>query len=608
MKQTISAKMTMHSIVITLIALSFSLLLVLTVNAAPTVGDYIKIQGPANFSCFGYYPACMNKTIELCNKEVASSTLDKNAFRYDFGGLENLQSVILEQHVNDITTQVEQVNLSDTSCVISVRNNITGKYEDRPTPCTYLATITTANLTTRSLQIDQAGRFAGSIPMPSGTCVKLTILPKITEEMRSKNKIEYNITFLNQLLDPFATAYNLTQDFDNANELNTTAPSIYSASPFSGSLTANWTLNMTYVNTTDLSYTWTCNSTLPIQGANCSGAISQDCANNDIQKEWIMGCGDTCIGATIELDLKRNVTFYGFITQSNAATYEPKYEVYVNSMPFPKFDTACTSTSCNMNFQNFSNNLVANLSPEINTTCGNQTFTFTPKTGRYLAFRVWGVRTAFTNPRIGELIPLIANFTTGSSAASIVYNLSTNMSTIKFAMNRTLYGSGTIGLNISCDGGNTWCSGDSTNDGGSINCCGSQKNDAIVWRLALQGNEQYSRPTVERLDLEALNYSSTTEAQARNAIENGIKDNFANAAILTDQEVYFKYANNTQRTGITDKYFTYNNKRWVFNYLTGTDTTLGMSGVGTAVIAWENQSLTSAQIQQQVRDLINATK
>lgn len=182
------------------------------------------------------------------------------------------------------------------------------------------------------------------------------------------------------------------------------------------------------------------------------------------------------------------------------------------------------------------------------------------------------------------------------------------MSSIKYAMNRTLYGSGTIGINISCDGGNTWCSGDSTTDGGTINCCGSLKNDAIVWRLALQGTDQYSRPTIERLDLEALNYSFATEDQARTAIEDGIKDNFPTASIITDQQTYFKYVNGTQKYATTDTLFTNGNKRWIFNYLTGTDTTTALSNIGTTVYTWENQTLTTTQIRQQVRDLINETK
>lgn len=604
-----NTKQTVPSQKILVPALSILLLLSVQAQSTPTIDDYIRIIGPANYSCFGYTPTCMQKIIELCNKEPGTVTLNQNTFRYEFGSEENLQRIALQRHVNDIITTRRELNRLDMTCTQSVLNNQTSQLENVPSPCIRTITSNTPNITTTPLTIDNLGRFADSVDLTANTCVNLTVLPALTEQLRLKDRIEYNITFLNQILDPFVTKYNLTQDFNDTTEINTTTPLLYNATVTGGNLYGNWTKSITILNSTD--WILTCNSTSPTQGAGCAGAMDQSCADNNINKEWIMSCGATCIGATLQFGFGKNVTVYGFEMQSNVASYEVRPEVYVTTIPFPKFDTACSSTACDMNFQNFTQNLVANITTDpFQTTCGNATFNFTPTVGSYLILRTRGVTQAGMNPRIGEIRPLIANFTTGSSVASITYNLSQNISNIKFAINRTLWG-GSIGINVSCDAGANWCGGDSTNDSGTINCCGSTKNDAITYLLALQGTSDYLRPITQRLNLEALPgelQQNTTETQARNAIEDGIKDIFPNATISTNQQIYIRYTNATQRYATLDKYFTNNNKRWAFNYINITDATAGMSNLGTSVYIWENQTLTTTQIRQQVRNLINETK
>ena len=207
---------------------------------------------------------------------------------------------------------------------------------------------------------------------------------------------------------------------------------------------------------------------------------------------------------------------------------------------------------------------------------------------------------------IKELIVRNAEFPSTGAFTSDVISLPFTATKYNLSINKTNYANHSINVNVSCDGIN-FVSNITQN--APIDC--ANPGDKLKYIIELKTTENRTTPYVGELNLTFYQSSgggSATESEARTAIEDGIKDNFASAAILTDQEVYFKYVNGTQRTGIADKYFTYGNKRWVFNYLTGTDTTNAMSNLSTSVYIWEGQSLTTTQIRQQVRDLVNQTK
>ena len=599
-----------------LIAASLMITLLAMNSQAQTIDDYIKILGPANYSCFGYQPTCMDKTIQLCNKDTSPTAIDKNTFRYDFGRTENLERITLNKQTNNIITTLEETDYNDISCSKLVRNNLTSNLEEKPAPCTRTQTTTTPNLTKIPLAIDSNGRFADTINMQPNACVNITLRPALSENQRAQGAIEYNITFLGHLLDPFVNKYNLTQDFNDTTEINTTSPTQYNAHILNGTLFGNWTNNITYTNRTDPITPWNCTSTAPVEptGAGCQGAYDQQCGSDAVTKEWIMNCGGYCHGATLMIDIGREATLYGMEWQVNNNGAISYYEVYVSSNPYPNgLNTiTCSAGQCSTNFENLTQDLVMNTTNATtwNTNCANTTLNFTPKTGRYIYLRTWS-SVGGVNPRIGEIRPLIINFTDPSKTASITYNLSQNISNVKFAINQTLFG-GTVGFNLSCDGTTNWCEGGSTNDGGTINCCGTTKNDAITYTLAITGTSNYLRPTINRLNLEAFNGTtggaSATEEQARTAIENGIKEVFPTATIATDQLIYLRYTNGTQRYSRADKYFSNANKGWIFNYLNTTDTTIAMSNLSTNLYIWEGQTLTNTQIQQYTRELVNQTK
>ena len=86
------------------------------------------------------------------------------------------------------------------------------------------------------------------------------------------------------------------------------------------------------------------------------------------------------------------------------------------------------------------------------------------------------------------------------------------------------------------------------------------------------------------------------------------QDAAAGAAIYTDQQIYLRYMNGSQSLGTFDKVASYGSQRWGFNYVTDGESFTHMDSLGTTVNIWENESLTTTQITNQVEIYINSTK
>jgi hypothetical protein len=96
---------------------------------------------------------------------------------------------------------------------------------------------------------------------------------------------------------------------------------------------------------------------------------------------------------------------------------------------------------------------------------------------------------------------------------------------------------------------------------------------------------------------------------AKEAIETGILNKLPNAIIKTDQQVYMRYVNTTQKQGVFDKVAIYGSQRWFFNYLFGFEEVPGMYSIGTTLNVWENSTaMTHTQIQTAVEGYIDATR
>lgn len=136
----------------------------------------------------------------------------------------------------------------------------------------------------------------------------------------------------------------------------------------------------------------------------------------------------------------------------------------------------------------------------------------------------------------------------------------------------------------------------------------SQLGRWVQYRLnaSHQNAEVYELNITRRLD--ALGNEQGDEANARAAIENTANSHLSGHTIYTDQQVYLRNASNAQVVGTVDKVVVKDNKRWLFNYLTGTDPLIGLFNITPVVYSLEMQNLTTSQIQQRVGLLINATK
>ena len=102
----------------------------------------------------------------------------------------------------------------------------------------------------------------------------------------------------------------------------------------------------------------------------------------------------------------------------------------------------------------------------------------------------------------------------------------------------------------------------------------------------------------------------TNEAEARQAIQQGINNTIPNASVFTDKQIYVINENNTHSRGRFDKVALLNNQTWGFNYLTGNESFTNVSGIsrGNIVNIWERISLAYSQIVSQVEAFINSTK
>lgn len=103
---------------------------------------------------------------------------------------------------------------------------------------------------------------------------------------------------------------------------------------------------------------------------------------------------------------------------------------------------------------------------------------------------------------------------------------------------------------------------------------------------------------------------NTTEEEARTAIEQGLNNSILTSYnIFTDQQIYVRYLNNTQRKGTFDKVAIQDNQTWAFNCITEGESFTNIAGLyNNTLVIWENQTLTTDQITQQVETLINQTK
>lgn len=160
-------------------------------------------------------------------------------------------------------------------------------------------------------------------------------------------------------------------------------------------------------------------------------------------------------------------------------------------------------------------------------------------------------------------------------------------------------------VRVSANNGVNWTSWyTSANNGQSLplTVAGSQ----LMFQINLIGGTATYSPVVYSFGLVNSSVVSISESSARTAIETGINNALSTKTIYYDQRIY-TYTG-IHNFGKFDIFVVSGNKRWAFNYLTGNETYTNMQSIGTTLNVWENISLTTNQITEQVQALINFTK
>jgi hypothetical protein len=101
--------------------------------------------------------------------------------------------------------------------------------------------------------------------------------------------------------------------------------------------------------------------------------------------------------------------------------------------------------------------------------------------------------------------------------------------------------------------------------------------------------------------------TANLETSARDTIDLGVSGVLSDYTIYTDQKVYARNAANEQKIGIFDKVVKWANKIWIFNYLTGNDSSKDFINVTPTLYYLELSNLTTVEINDTVKTLINLT-
>lgn len=182
------------------------------------------------------------------------------------------------------------------------------------------------------------------------------------------------------------------------------------------------------------------------------------------------------------------------------------------------------------------------------------------------------------------------------------------------------------------------CTGSSDSEGNTITYVLEKGNNSVstTWRILgnhTQGNsyswslsseplgETYEKFRCRAVDLTGSgNYSNyftissaftigsfATESEGRTAIEDAGNDELSDPEIYTDAVVYVVYQNGTHRLGTYDKLVSSGNKRWFFNYITGSDAKQNKNPIQTILNFWENWNMTTTQVESSAAEFINDT-
>lgn len=103
--------------------------------------------------------------------------------------------------------------------------------------------------------------------------------------------------------------------------------------------------------------------------------------------------------------------------------------------------------------------------------------------------------------------------------------------------------------------------------------------------------------------------NSTSKVNGVSEIESGIKISLGNDAVIyTNQQIYARYLNGSQKLGRFDKVTEHGNQVWAFNYFNDSTPFTGMQNITPAFYVLEMANITSGDITNKVSNFISQTK
>ncbi len=98
------------------------------------------------------------------------------------------------------------------------------------------------------------------------------------------------------------------------------------------------------------------------------------------------------------------------------------------------------------------------------------------------------------------------------------------------------------------------------------------------------------------------------ETEGDDAIEQGILNSLPSSTIHDEQQVYTRSLLDIHELGSFDRFSMFDNQRWGFNYVTGSEVYANMSNISSSFFVLEFEHLTSDEITLKVEEFMNNTR
>ncbi|MBI3035444.1 hypothetical protein HYY71_03905 [Candidatus Woesearchaeota archaeon] len=202
---------------------------------------------------------------------------------------------------------------------------------------------------------------------------------------------------------------------------------------------------------------------------------------------------------------------------------------------------------------------------------------------------------------------------------NIACNTTMGTPTVQFNTNEDAWcaiignSSSTLGKNYTEMGSSKSCTGAQAGEGTASHLCTLRSEDELIFEssyIYISCKDASDNQNISGISTSGpLNVSVTAEANARDSIEQGIRNALLSSyTTYTDQRIYARNSANTQATGKFDKVVKKLGKIWAFNRIGHSESHVNMFNITPVLYTLEFSNRTTAYIENQTTLLINATK